>query len=100
MNSYNTDILFSNYYNLQPVHFELYTLRLVKSNAVARPVLHVDESLAKNQKIKKGKNKERHFKTTILTTSDVKAEENTREFLASTTCISYCAVMYRKPDYL
>ena len=24
MNSYNTDIFFSNYYNLQSVHFELY----------------------------------------------------------------------------
>ena len=28
MNSYNTDISFSNYYNLQSVHFELY-LRLI-----------------------------------------------------------------------
>ena len=24
MNSYNTDIFFSNYYNLQSVHFEMY----------------------------------------------------------------------------
>ena len=33
MNSYNTDIFFSNYYNLQSVHFELY-LRLIFSDFI------------------------------------------------------------------
>ena len=41
MNSYyNTDIFFSNYYNLQSVHFELYYCNNVKFNLVTSSMLH------------------------------------------------------------
>ena len=40
MNSYNTYLFFSNYYNLQSVHFELYYCNNVKFNLVTSSMLH------------------------------------------------------------
>ena len=36
MNSYNTDIFFSNYYNLQSVHFELQSVLLIPNYALEK----------------------------------------------------------------